>query len=91
MADANQDTACLNGQLGSPVVRVAQPGASNPRLGTPQAPALGAEVRFQRAPSQQWEKGHVRSRQFGTGIIEIVDENAKSLRLTPDQYKAIEA
>lgn len=89
MADANQDTACRNGQLGAPVVRVAQPEASFPRTGAPQAPALGGEVSFLRAANQKWEKGHVRSRQFGTGIIEIVDENKKSLRLTPDQYKAI--
>ncbi|KPU84207.1 hypothetical protein JI58_04270 [Marinosulfonomonas sp. PRT-SC04] len=91
MPDANQDTACLNGRLGAPVVRVAQPEASFPRTGRLQAPALGVEVSFLRASSQQWEKGHVRSRQFGTGIIEIVDENAKPLRLTPDQYKTIEA
>lgn len=85
MADANQNTA----RLGSPVVRVAQPGVFFRRIGTQQAPPLGAEVSFLRGPSQHWEKGLVRSRQFITGIIEIVDGNAKPLRLTPDQYKVI--
>lgn len=89
MADASQDTACLYGQLGSSAAHSAQSEATFSRTGTPQAPDLGAEVSFQRTPTHDWETGHVRSRQFCTGIIEIIDENAKPLRLTPDQYKVI--
>lgn len=89
MVNATQDTACRNGQLGSSAALQMQSGATFPRTGAPQAPELGAEISFQRTPTHQWERGLVRGRQFGTGIIDVVDENAKPLRLTPDQYKAI--
>lgn len=90
MADATQDTACIYGQLGAPAAHPAQSEATFPRTGTPQAPDLGAEVSFQRSPTHHWERGFVRGRQFGTGIIDIVDTNAGPLRLMPDQYRAVE-
>ncbi len=89
MADASQDTACLNGKLGSPAVHPVQSEAIFPRTGTPQAPDLGAEVSFQRSPTHHWECGFVKGRQFGTGIIDILDTDAKPLRLMPEQYRAV--
>lgn len=52
-------------------------------------PELGAEVRFQRSPTHHPEVGIVRGRQFGTGIIEVLDCNAKELRLEPSQYEVV--
>lgn len=52
-------------------------------------PKLGAEVRFQRSPTHHPEMGIVRGRQFGTGIIEVLDRNAKPLRLEPSQYEVV--
>lgn len=51
------------------------------------APEIGAEVTFQRTPTHHPETGVVCGRQFGTGIIEVVDMNAKPLRLDPSQYQ----
>ena len=66
-------------------------GASIPRQSASfsAAPELGAEVRFQRSPTHHPETGFVRSRQFCTGIIEILDQDAKPLRLTPEQYEVV--
>jgi hypothetical protein len=44
-------------------------------------------VEFKQSPTHHWERGFVRSRQFGTGIIDVVDLQAKPLRLLPDQYR----
>lgn len=89
MAATNQDTACHTGQLGSSAAHHAQSEAAFPKTGTPQAPDLGAEVSFQRTPTHHWERGFVRSRQFGTGIIDIIDTEAKPLRLMPGQYRVV--
>lgn len=53
-------------------------------------PKLGAEVRFQRSPTHHPEMGIVQGRQFGSGIIDVVDMNAKLLRLEPSQYEVVE-
>lgn len=58
-------------------------------IGPQQAPELGSEVRFKKHPSAKWEAGIVRGRQFGTGIIEVIDLNAKQLRLMPEQYEFV--
>jgi hypothetical protein len=52
-------------------------------------PELGEEVRFQRSATHHPETGIVLGRQFGTGIIEVEDQNAEQVRLNPDQYEAI--
>lgn len=68
---------------------------SLPRSGTPlgshttAAPELGSEVEFRRSPTHHPERGFVRSRQFGTGIIDVIDMRAKVIRLMPDQYRAV--
>lgn len=64
-------------------------GPSIPRQGA-SFPPLGSEVRFQRSPDHHPETGIVWGRQFGTRVIEIVDSDAKPLRLMPDQYEVIE-
>jgi hypothetical protein len=51
-------------------------------------PELGDKVTFTRSPSHGWETGYVRSRKFGTRCIEVVDANAKPLRLVPGQYRS---
>lgn len=89
MASVTPNASCLGGQLGPSAVLDAQSGADFARSGRLQAPALGTEVSFQRTPNHHPEKGFVRSRQFGTGIIEIVDGDAKPLRLTPKQYEVV--
>ncbi|MEY8099059.1 hypothetical protein AB9F29_16780 [Falsihalocynthiibacter sp. S25ZX9] len=58
-------------------------------IGPQQSPELGAEVRFMKHPSAKWEAGIVRGRQFGTGIIEVIDLNAKQVRLMPEQYEFV--
>lgn len=50
---------------------------------------LGAEVSFKRHRDATPERGFVRSRQFCSLIIEVVDMRGKPLRLDPSQYKAI--
>jgi|GEM_PF-1623117 len=51
-------------------------------------PKVGDEVSFARSPSHASETGYVRSREFGTRCIEVVDANAKTLRLMPGQYRS---
>jgi hypothetical protein len=51
-------------------------------------PELGDKVSFSRTPSHRREIGYVRSREFGTRCIEVVDANAKPLRLVPGQYRS---
>lgn len=50
---------------------------------------LGAEVSFKRHRDATPERGFVRSRQFCSLIIEVVDMRGKPLRLDPSQYEAI--
>ena len=52
-------------------------------------PELGAEVRFKRSPSHAPELGFVRSRQFGTGHIGVMDWNGKELQILHGQYEVI--
>lgn len=51
-------------------------------------PEIGDEVTFTRSPSHEPETGYVRSREFGTRCIEVVDANGKPLRLMPGQYRS---
>tara|TARA_R110000850_G_scaffold275758_1_gene415703 strand:- start:2707 stop:2985 length:279 start_codon:yes stop_codon:yes gene_type:complete len=51
-------------------------------------PEVGDEVVFTRSPSHETETGYVMSREYGTRCIEIVDVNAKPLRLRPGQYRS---
>ncbi len=51
-------------------------------------PEVGDEVIFSRSPSHERETGYVMSREYGTRCIEIVDSNAKPLRLRPGQYRS---
>lgn len=51
-------------------------------------PEVGDEVIFSRSPSHERETGYVMSREYGTRCIEIVDANAKPLRLRPGQYRS---
>ena len=51
-------------------------------------PEVGDEVIFTRSPSHERETGYVMSREYGTRCIEIVDVNAKPLRLRPGQYRS---
>ena len=51
-------------------------------------PEVGDEVAFTRSPSHEWETGYVMSREFGSRCIEVVDVNAKPLRLRPGQYRS---
>ena len=51
-------------------------------------PEVGDEVTFARSPSHEWETGYVMSREFGSRCIEVVDVNAKPLRLRPGQYRS---
>ena len=53
-------------------------------------PELGAKVRFQRSATHHPEIGVVRSRQFGTGIIEIADKDNRQIRLERGDYEVIE-
>ncbi len=53
-----------------------------------QFPEVGDEVIFTRSPSHERETGYVMSREYGTRCIEIVDVNAKPLRLRPGQYRS---
>ena len=52
-------------------------------------PDLGAMVRFSRSPSHAPEFGFVRSRQFGTGHIGVIDWNGKELQILRGQYEVI--
>ena len=51
-------------------------------------PEVGDEVVFTRSPSHERETGYVMSREYGTRCIEVVDVNAKPLRLRPGQYRS---
>jgi hypothetical protein len=51
-------------------------------------PEVGDEVIFTRSPSHERETGYVMSREYGTRCIEIIDVNAKPLRLRPGQYRS---
>lgn len=84
-----QNAAPVSGTTGYRTSDETASGVSFPRYGSAQAPELGAEVRFCRSPSDEPETGIVRGRQFGTGIVEIVDMNAKPLRLYPEQYEVV--
>lgn len=53
-----------------------------------QFPEVGDEVIFTRSPSHERETGYVIWREYGTGCIEIVDINAKPLRLRSGQYRS---
>lgn len=65
-------------------------GAASPRRGGfSSPPELGAEVTFRRSPSHHPETGYVRGRMYGSGAIEIVDMNAKPLRLEAHQYEHV--
>jgi hypothetical protein len=48
---------------------------------------LGTEVTFRRSATDEPEQGIVRSREFGTQCIEVVDTRGKPLRIGPDQYE----
>lgn len=52
-------------------------------------PEIGDTVQFRRSPTHAPETGFVKGRLFGSRDIEIVDANAKPLRLTPSQYEVI--
>jgi len=79
-----------NGQTGPLAARGALSGTPFRRAGIVQAPEIGSEVRFRRSATHHWERGFVRSRQFCTGIIDVVDDAAKPLRLMPDQYRVVQ-
>lgn len=51
-------------------------------------PEVGDEIVFTRSPSHERETGYVMSREYGTRCIEIIDVNAKPLRLRPGQYRS---
>lgn len=52
-------------------------------------PAIGTLVRFRRSPTHHPETGTVWGRQFGTGIVEVVDHDGKPLRLMRGCYEVI--
>lgn len=50
------------------------------------SPQIGQQVRFQRSHHHHPETGTVCSRQFGTGIIEVIDAGGATVELNETQY-----
>ena len=52
-------------------------------------PEIGDTVRFQRTRTHHPEEGIVRGRSFGTRAIDVVDMQAKPLRLMAGEYELV--